>query len=1271
MKRLLTPVLTAALVSIMAQAQISTFPYTEGFEGNGGAMPAGWTLQQVSAPAGGTPKTWEIAAANDYMFSPSTVHGGSYKAAMATDYIGGSVARLISPVFDLSGIANPQLKFWHTQPMFVGVHILKIYYRASEGSEWTLLQTYDTDTPDWTQETLALPAQSATYQIAFEGHDQVGFGLQLDDIKVAAAPTGPVIGENATSLNMGTVYNNLPFGGYSKEYTVKNAGATDLVITATGSQTSADITVDGLPLTVAAGESAPLTVTLNNTNTMAAGFFNGKLVLVSNDADTPEFAIDVTASVSMAEISAYTNENFGTQFGQSPASWTFPDGGFLPSTSEGIGSSPCIHAYLSTQTPKSIQTGYISMGASPELSFNYKVLQQPAGAFDHIMPVAADAFTYKVSISKDNGKTWHQLVLTPERHGAATGFSQVHADAGAYAGEICLVRFDFATHAQLNNPKLFIDDVIIGTAPANDLAASAIKGTATPIANVPAAYTVTVTNNGSAPQSDYTVRLMKQGFPAVELGSLPGVAIAQGESHDFVFEATFDTDGPLTLYGEVSADTDEFILNNQTVMFQTAVQPATYSNVTVGQGDEEYYYLPYNTYYMQSLSQSLYFPHELGTNHGMIHSLTYQAEIKQGVVNLQNVPMQIWMGETTADNLADGWVDPSTLTLVFDGTINFPVGEYDVTVNLATPYEYKGGNLVVYSFRKKLAEDAYGNMANNFKSTTYPGSARSRANFLVDIGEFDPMNPDAIDIVRAFDFIPNTNFVFDFAGTGRLTGSINSPAGSLAQARVRIAGTGLYATTGADGTYLLPALRPGDYDIEVSCHGYFPATFQVTVTADGTVTLDATLQPIPTYTLSGKVTSADCPAGLPDAVVKLTGYQDYSTTTGANGEYTIAEVFENNAYSLSVEKKLYDTYQATVEMKSADLTHDLELAETAYPVFSAQAAIEGNDAIIRWEAPVAGTTQEYVLDDNVPESGEGVYGGYDVRMGNMYETTDEGVLKSVMVLGITNENAQGSDKTVTIEVYDADRQLLGTSTPFRLPEDAWVNVPLDNIRYRGTFYVMVRWDATPGETNWLATDNNGPNAEKMYDMAYANGEWNTMYSLFRKKCVFMIRPKSLLADESVTPAPQAYTVYRMAKGDESDMSKWSIVDETTALACVDTQWPSLADGSYRYAVTATYSGTGNHAETVFTKSVMHDKSGITETGADEKARVFPNPVVDVMNIDTDAEVTAIEIIDNNGRLLKSQHGDNRQIDLSSLATGYYIAVIHTSTATIPVKIMKL
>ena len=178
---------------------IQNFPYTEDFE-NSGNMPICWSQEYVSGSV-----DWEFQA-GDYSWI-DTAHSGNYNALFyygsnSTNY----QTKLVSPVFDLTNVTDPMLSYWHAQAIWSSDQDqLTVYYRTSPTGEWTQLQQFTSSITDWTQETIALPSPSATYQIAFEGYSSYGYGVVIDDVRIAADDdtssviTNPTVATNAAS----------------------------------------------------------------------------------------------------------------------------------------------------------------------------------------------------------------------------------------------------------------------------------------------------------------------------------------------------------------------------------------------------------------------------------------------------------------------------------------------------------------------------------------------------------------------------------------------------------------------------------------------------------------------------------------------------------------------------------------------------------------------------------------------------------------------------------------------------------------------------------------------------------------------------------------------------------------------------------------------------------------------------------------------------------------------------------------------------------------
>ncbi len=206
-------------VSVFTPCDTYDAPFVEGFEGE----VACWSNEGDMA--------WSLGV-GDYSTSTGT-HGGNYNATI-THTDNGNATKLVSPVIDMSGVSNGQLSFWHVQRSWAGdVDELKVYYRLSADSAWTLLADYTAAYATWTEETLTLPATSETFQVAFEMVDNWGYGVGIDDIYIGEVPTcanvTDLTASNITSNAITLIWNDSINDGAS--YTIYNMADTSVVAT--------------------------------------------------------------------------------------------------------------------------------------------------------------------------------------------------------------------------------------------------------------------------------------------------------------------------------------------------------------------------------------------------------------------------------------------------------------------------------------------------------------------------------------------------------------------------------------------------------------------------------------------------------------------------------------------------------------------------------------------------------------------------------------------------------------------------------------------------------------------------------------------------------------------------------------------------------------------------------------------------------------------------------------------------------------------------------
>jgi V8-like Glu-specific endopeptidase len=154
-----------------------SIPFTEDFEQ--GATPNCWNYE-------GTNWIFQSGGMDGH---PSAANTGSFNALFFNDSFTDEVSKLVSPKLKLSGLTQASLEFWHVQSVWEGDQDeLSIYYKASQTDNWTLLETYSSDIPEWTERQIALPNLSDDYYIAFEATARWGYGVVIDDIKISDSP---------------------------------------------------------------------------------------------------------------------------------------------------------------------------------------------------------------------------------------------------------------------------------------------------------------------------------------------------------------------------------------------------------------------------------------------------------------------------------------------------------------------------------------------------------------------------------------------------------------------------------------------------------------------------------------------------------------------------------------------------------------------------------------------------------------------------------------------------------------------------------------------------------------------------------------------------------------------------------------------------------------------------------------------------------------------------------------------------------------------------
>lgn len=178
--------LCVAILATSMSLQAQTIVINDGFED--GIQDSIWTQEYVVGQT-----AWMVESVSDNLAYPSSVVQGTHRAYLRnmTGETQGYVTRLVSKEMDLSPrkVYQPYLSFWYANPKWTQDRdTLRVLYRTSRNAKWKQLAEYGAATANWQKVNLELPEVNETYQIAFEGTDNLGRGIVLDSILLRSAP---------------------------------------------------------------------------------------------------------------------------------------------------------------------------------------------------------------------------------------------------------------------------------------------------------------------------------------------------------------------------------------------------------------------------------------------------------------------------------------------------------------------------------------------------------------------------------------------------------------------------------------------------------------------------------------------------------------------------------------------------------------------------------------------------------------------------------------------------------------------------------------------------------------------------------------------------------------------------------------------------------------------------------------------------------------------------------------------------------------------------
>jgi hypothetical protein len=792
--------------------------------------------------------------------------------------------------------------------------------------------------------------------------------------------------------------------------------------------------------------------------------------------------------------------------------------------------------------------------------------------------------------------TWNPTTEVFTQVGSVTGLTTTHTQyvvtLDSYVGTDTHIAFKHGVGT--SSRTIYLDNVEFIEMVDNDLAAQTLAGPNYGLVGNQLDYTITVKNEGLLAQNSYMVKLMSVDT-RTELASVTiNTPIDPGATAQHVVPWTPTLDGIYDIYGKVVLAGDQTPANDETSTKTVYVAPADIDILAIGDPETttSANTLPTNVYYKNGVTEVLYFPDEMHLTSGTIAALIYKNNFTQA---LPGLAFKIWMGTTTETDLSGGWLPSAGLTLVFDGTLDLPIGINEVVVPLQTPFAYTGGNLVIRWNR--VMDTVYYNSTNVWYYTDTAATHASRARYLQsDSTTYDPLAPSAAGTLLSR--VPNTWLVVDNAvlETAAILSGHVYKAGTMPQEPVEGVTVTLTervaTTTDANGFYEFMFWQAGTYDATYTKFAYYDQTVTgLSVTMGNTTTQDINLVAMPRVAVTGDVYANDAPGGLVDATVTITGPETHSVTTGPTGHFSIPDVLGSNTginYTLMVEKQGYTSYSGNFNVFELPVyAGTVTLTEIAWPAYNLEATHSGDNAQLVWDPAGA---PDYYFNDFETDNGGWVSSGYGDWEWGAYNVANwvdpDTYVDTPPTAAHSGTKMWGTVLEASYSNCAAWSYLRQTFdlTPYPNPVlkiwhymDGYNTWDYGLIKVNGTTVwgssaqaVFMPWQELTVDLSAYGSLTNAEISFEWYAtsvVAYAGWYIDDLYvgpATTRNGNLFSTRDRSF----------QNYDVYRFPTADEGNPVVWTQLENAWATTTyTDPGFAALPGGTYKWAVVANYTGT--------------------------------------------------------------------------------------------------
>lgn len=574
------------------------------------------------------------------------------------------------------------------------------------------------------------------------------------------------------------------------------------------------------------------------------------------------------------------------------------------------------------------------------------------------------------------------------------------------------------------------------------------------------------------------------------------------------------------------------------------------------------------------ISQSIYTPEEIGET-GLITSISYSGNLGNGSVSHYKIYASTTNRDvfgTTLNNAV--WEYFGNQKLLFDGEIDFPAGRNAITIELDQPffYDQDSGENIVISIVKPLDNNPQSVNPANFLNTSVEGMRTYFAvGYSVDLSTITTQ--PAAWSTEEVPTIPSIA-VEKFTNYGNLSGEVTLTSEGTPLENVLITiepnDSNTYQTettsTDEDGSYLFPAVLPGNYLVTFTKDGYNTIEEEITIEPREEYILDVEMEEAISILISGRVIN-NAGSGIEGVTLNLTGFSNFTTQSDASGNFTL-EAYGEKEYDLEYFHPLYDSENSSFTSEEQNFTlTDMTLNLSLHKPGSVVAVNNEGVGEVSWRIPVGHYEETTIGWGTFIAAGDAWGNGNDPFIaGVRFEPAD-----------LENQISEGAELThvkayiannaeIVVHVYEGQNaENTIHSQAVSIPEEGWYEFELSSsipINRNNELWIGIEFIGGQYGSYPIGLDD-GPNApSRKGSMLYENGVWTGMSLTNKNWNIYGITNQTMNAD------PSGYRVYRSiaSANDWTELTSEIITETSFEDSALQDQDPGL----YEYGITAEY-----------------------------------------------------------------------------------------------------